>query len=84
MAALWRPIEGWARWWMLGEEGGTAGGNSSSGLGGVASAAAAARVDGGDGGGCAGALAPWRRSWRLLALYWTIAITKAAAAYILM
>jgi len=33
----------------------------------------------------AGALAPPRRlSGRLLALYWTIALTKAAAAYVLM
>jgi hypothetical protein len=65
--------------------------DGSSGLGGgaavVVAAAAAAGVDGGEGGGCVmGALAPtrWGRSGRLLALYWTIALTKAAAAYVLM
>ena len=89
-AALWRPIGGWARWWLLGEEGGTTTSDGSSGLGGGAAvvvAAAAAWLDGGDGGGSVmGALAPprWGRSGRLLALYWTIAITKAAAAYTLM
>ncbi len=64
---LGRTIEGWARWWLLGN-GGASGGLSSSDRWAFAGASIVAAGGEGRNGGSGGRIVPWRLSKQLVAL----------------
>ena len=64
---LGRTIEGWARWWLLGDSG-ASGGSSSSDRWAFAGASIVAAGGEGRNGGSGGRIVPWRLSKQLVAL----------------